>query len=323
MNRRRIFFTSTIIMLAITITVAGFAFYSNFTASAFVQGAPDAAQFFPVQTQAVFGMNIQRFTTSPIYARIMQQHERDIGRNLAEFSSKTGVDPGRDIKYILGGAWSSHAKEGVVIAVGTFNRDAILSFMNSKGAPIRADYEGVTILMFPEAGQLQKGVAFLSDSEIALGTLDGLHSILDVRSGKVAGIASNATMRDLLGRVGPTEMFWFAGDASILSKLPMPRVSSLPNLTAIQNVFGTLSCEDVITGKVNVTAKDPASAQQLADFARGMIALGGLASAQNPELAQLASCFHITQTANQFEINIAAPFELLEKLQENKAGLAK
>lgn len=323
MNRRKFVFASTISMLVIIAAIAGLAFYANFSASASVQGMPAAIRYFPADTQAIFGINVRKFVESPVYTQIMQKHEQEIGKDLAEFTAKTGVDPRRDVDYIIGAGRAAQQKgSGAVIAVGRFDRGAIISFINSKSKPISVDYNGTTVLMIPEGSKLQKGIAFLDDSEVVLGDLDSLHSVLDVRHGKAAGITRNAILGNLLAKVGSEEMFWFAGDASVLSKVP-GNTPYMPNLSVVQSVFGTLNLGTTIHGKVSVTAKDETAAKQLADFARGLVALGNLASAQNPELAVLAQGIQVMQAANQFDVSMTLPFDVLVKLDAAKTHMIK
>jgi hypothetical protein len=150
----------------------------------------------------------------------MQQHEQQIGADLTEFIAKTGVDPRKDVDYIIGAARAGQAKDtGIVIAVGRFDIGAITNFINTKTTPIKVDYSGATVLMMPETNKLEKGIAFMSNAEIALGDLDSIKAVLDVRNGKL-GVLDNPTMKELLNRVSAQEMFWFAGDATILTKIP-------------------------------------------------------------------------------------------------------
>jgi hypothetical protein len=83
MNRRKFVFTSTISLLVITVAVAGLAFFSNFTAKAFVPELPNAIHYLPADSHAVFGMNVQKFIASPIYAEFMAKHGTEIGADLA------------------------------------------------------------------------------------------------------------------------------------------------------------------------------------------------------------------------------------------------
>ncbi len=317
MKRRRFVVASTVSLVVITAAIAGLAYYSDFVAKAFVQGVPGSIQYLPADTKVVFGVNVQKFLRSSVYADIMLKHGQEIGTNLSEFTTMTGVNPQRDVDYIIGAGRSTQIKgSGVVIAVGRFNPVTITNFINTKVTPVKVDYAGATVLMIPETNRLQKGIAFLSNEEVAIGDLESLKAVLDVRGG-TSGIRSNATMNDLLGRVSPEEMFWFAGDASLLANVPATNQFAT-TLTAIQSVFGTLNLDSTISGKVSVVARDATAAGQLADFARGLVALGNLASGQNPALADVARGVQITQSASQFDITITLPYEILQKLEASK-----
>jgi hypothetical protein len=307
-------------MLLVAIAIAGLAFYSDFAAKAFAQRLPGAVHYLPADSQAVFGMNVQSFISSPVYAKLMQQHEQEVGKDLAEFIATTGVDPRRDVDYVIGAARRSQSKDGgVVIAVGRFNPAAIADFIATKGNPIKLDYKGATVLMLPEGkdARLEKGIAFLSNSEIAMGDLESLHAVIDVRSG-APGVDTNAALSLLLAKLNPQEMFWFAGDAtSVLSHAPA-NTPFMPTLATIQSVFGSLNVTSTIVGRLTVAAKDDTAAGQLADFARGLVALGNLASGQNPDMAELVRGVQITQRANEFDVTVTIPFDLLERLHGGK-----
>ncbi|MGD0310651.1 MAG: hypothetical protein ABSC02_15360 [Acidobacteriota bacterium] len=327
MNRRKFVVTSTVAMLAITIAVVGLSFYSNFAARAFGQGLPAAVHYFPADSQAIFGINVQAFINSPVYAQIAQQHEQEIGKDLSDIVAKTGVDPRKDIDYVVGAGRQNQQKgAGVVIAVGRFVPATIISFINSssQGNAIRVDYKGATVLMVPEANgsKLEKGVAFLSDAEIAVGDLDSLHAVIDVRAG-APGIDSNSALSALLAKLSPQEMFWFAGDpSSVISKVPAT-APSIPAISSIQSIYGSLNVNAAVTGKVVVIAKDQTAAGQLADFVRGLIALGNLAGGQNQNLADLMKSLQVTQSANELDLSLTLPLDLIQKLQspQGKIGM--
>jgi hypothetical protein len=322
MNRRKFVVVSTVSLVVVTAAIIGLAFYSDFAANAFVQGVPDAIRYLPADTQAVFGINVQKLVSSEVYLDIMAKHEQQIATDLTEFITRTGVDPRRDVDYIIGAARQSQVKgAGIVIAVGRFNPTIITDFINSKATPIKVDYLNATVLMMPETNKLEKGIAFLRDGEIALGDLESLKAVLDVRNGAV-GLRSDSTLSGLLGKIGSQDMFWFAGDATVLARVPA-NTPFTPQLSAIQSVYGTLNLGKPISGKISVTAKDPTSATQLADLARGIVALGNLAAGQNPDLAELARGVQISQNANQFDIAITLPYEMLQKLEAAKHAVVK
>jgi len=320
MNRRKFVVVSTVSMLILTAAITGLAFYSDFVADAFTsQGLPTSLQYLPADTQAVFGINVRKFVGSSVYADIMQKHSAQIGTDLSEITMRTGVDPAHDIDYVIGAGRAGQSKgSGVVIAVGRFNPDKISDFIHSKTSPIKLDYEGATVLMMPETNKLEKGIAFMGDAEIAMGDLDSLHAVLDVRKGRKLGVLTNPSIKGLLDKVNSEEMFWFAGDATVLSRIPA-NTPMMPTLSSIQSIYGTLNVNANIRGKVRVMASTDVAAKQLTDFANGLVALGNLMSGQNPELAELASGITIAQNAKQLDVSINLPIEILQKLEASKA----
>jgi hypothetical protein len=236
------------------------------------------------------------------------------------------VDPRRDLSYVVAaGRADDHKHEGAVIAVGRFNTAAITSFIETHVVPIRTDYKGIPVLMFEEKNgtEVEKGVAYLSESEIAAGDLESLKEIIDVRFGGSPGILSNATLAPMVKALNPEEMFWFAGDAAtILAKAPaeMPFASSI---ASVQTVMGTLNVTDSVNGRITATAKDEDSARKLADVARGFVALGQLAAEHQADISELMKGISVTQDRNAVRLTVNFPFDLLEKLEQGRFELKR
>jgi hypothetical protein len=319
MKHRKFVVVSTLIMLGMACAVAALALYTNYSVKASAPSLPDALNNLPSDCQFVFGMNVQEFVTSPAYAKIQQGQTRQIGSDLADFIEKTGVDPARDVSYLVaaGRAGEMGKGEGVVIVAGTFNKDAITAYIRSKSTPIETEYEGASVLMFPErtGDAVNKGIVFLSEREIALGNLETLKAVLDVRIKGNKSILSNPAMAPLVSGISPNEMFWFAGDAAgVLSKAPISTPLGA-NLSYIQNIVGTLSITDAVMGKITATAVNADSATKLADVVRGFVALGQLAGDQNPDLKMLLSGLQVSQEATRISVALNFPTDLLDKLK--------
>ncbi len=320
MKHRTFVVTSTVVMFVMTGVVAGLALYSTIAVKASIPGLPDSISYLPPDSQAVFGMNVQKFIASPVYARFEQKHGQQIGSDLAEFIAKTGVDPRHDIQYIIAAGKSLENKKGtgVIIAEGNFSLATITSFTSSQPGAIKLDYNDVTVWMIPEnnGSTIEKGVALINSNEIALGELSSLKTVLDIRKNRSASVLDNPTLGPLIKTLNPDELFWFAGDpTNVLAKAP----ANTPlgsNISAIQNVFGTLNLTTEVAGKVTVTAKDEVSAGKLADVAKGLVALASLASDQNPQLGELLKGILIQQDKTQIILKLNFPFELLDKLDQ-------
>ena len=322
MKHSKLVVVFTVLMLGVISVVAGLALYTNHAGNASVAALPSVLAYLPSDLQVVFGMNVQKFITSPIYYRFQEKHDQPIGTELAEFIEKTGVDPRRDLFYLLAAGRSKAIEkgEGVAIAVGNFDREAIASYIRSKMVPIEFDYEGVYILMLPKAEgeNNERGIAFLSEQEIVLGDLEFIKEIMDVRNKGNKSILSNSTLAPLLNSFTSDEMFWFAGDvAGILASIPVSNPFG-ESITAIQNVTGTLNLMDSVTGNITVIARDVESATKLVEVVRGFIALGQLAGDQHADLSTLFEGVIISQNETQVNLSLNFSIELLEKLGQVK-----
>jgi hypothetical protein len=327
MNRRKFVVVSTVSMLAMAALVAGLSWYSSFSAKAAIGDLPPAVRYLPADTQAVIGVNVRAFVSSPFYARAEARHSREIGSGLAEFIEKTGVDPRTDLDYLVMGGRSDGAGKGsgAAIAIGRFNEQSIMAFIRSRCAPIEVRVDDAVVYMIPENSgtQLEKGIAFLGSSEVVFGDLESLKAVLDVRARKPGkeGIEHNPSMALMLRELDPSLMFWFAGDAAdILAHSPV-RTPIGEKVSSIQSVFGGLNLTDAVSGRVTATARDEESAAKLVDVVKGFVALGQLASESRPELSALGDVLkgmQISQEKNRIHLSLNFPADLLDKLE--KAG---
>jgi hypothetical protein len=271
-------------------------------------------------------MNVKAFVASPVYAKFQARHGQEVGKDLAEIIDKTGVDPRTDVDYVIaaGKPGDSGKGRGVVIATGRFKKDKIVGFIKTKVVPIELDYSGASVVMIPEnkGNQVDKGIAFLGSGDVALGDLESLKKVIDNQpNGK--GVLDSPVLGPLLKQLNPQEMFWFAGDAtSVISKAPTN--TPLGNsISAIQYITGTLDLAEAVRGKISVTARDEPAAQKLADVAKGLLALGQLASDQNADLAELMKGVSIDLNGLNINLKLNFPFEVLEKLEAAKTAVKK
>jgi hypothetical protein len=321
MNHRRFVVTSTVSMLFVAGLVAGLAFYSNVSVKASIPNLPDALGYLPADCQAVFGVNVEKFVKSPVFLKFQEKHGREIAPELGLFISNTGVDPVNDLSYIVAAGRSREGKKGsgVVIAVAKdkFNADRIIGYIKTKAVPMEITYGGARVLMIPESGsdRVEKGIVFLKNSEIAMGDLDSLKSVIDAGTNPALGIEANASLLQLIRSLDSQQMFWFAGDAaSILAKAPTNTPLG-PSISSVVSVVGTLNFDEAVAGKITANAKDAESAQKLSDVVRGFVALGQLAGDQNPALTELLKGLTVSMDKNQVSLALNFSYDLLEKLQ--------
>ena len=327
MRHKNFVVATTVMMLGFAAVVTGLAFYSSHVATASTGNVPSAIHYLPASSQGVFGMNVQKFTQSPLYKKLQAEHGDKVGQDLQEFIAKTGVDPLNDVRYIVAAGRSGAQRHGagVMIAVGTFRPETIIAFIKSEGTPIEVQYRNATVLMIPESdgNQLDKGIAFLKTGEIALGDLESLKQVLDVQAQPDLGIDSTP-LGELLrsASIDLDQMFWFAGDAgTVMAKAPANTPFGT-NLSSIRTIFGTLDMSDIaITGKITAVATTSENADKLRDIVRGLVALGQMAaSSHNPDLAALANQIKLDVASDNTNVvlNLNIPYDLIEKLEQLK-----
>jgi hypothetical protein len=177
----------------------------------------------------------------------------------------------------------------------------------------------------PDGSKLEKGLAFLSGTEIAVGDLDSLKMVLDIQAGDAVGI-DTTSLGALVASLDPSEMFWFAGDpASVMAKNPTGNPLA-GNLSAIRSVYGTLDMSTAITGKITATTADADSANKLVSVINGFVALGSLAatqSNQSQDFKDLIAQIKIQAGVDQKDqtkvyVTLNVPFDVLDKLQQMK-----
>jgi hypothetical protein len=308
--------TFVLVVLGIASAVAVAALYTDYSVKAAAAGLPSGLAHIPSDYRLVFGMNVQRFVQSSVYTKLRQN--TPIGSDLALFGEKTGLDPARDVTYLVGAGNGKDRgrNQGIVIVSGEFHQDAIVSYIRSKAAPQEQVYHGALLIMFPEpkAGTVQKGLGFLSSQAIALGDLESLKAAVDMSGQQNKSIIFSDTMAPLIRSIGPDEMFWFAGDAEgILTGAPAnsPLAASA---SSIKSIVGTFNLGEAVTGKITATAVNAEGAQKLAEAVKGLIALGQLAGNQPADFKSLWSGLTVTQDAALVTLALNIPADLLAKM---------
>lgn len=317
---RKTIAVAVLILLGIASAGAVVALFTGYSGAASAGRLPDALSSIPPDYEFLFGANVPKLADSPAFAKLRQSPQA--GKEYAAFIEKTGIDPARDISYLVGAGRSLQAGrgEGLVIASGTFDRDAVLDYVRARSAPVEIEYGGSTVMMIPDpkSGALENGIVFLHEDQIAAGDLDSLKAALDLRGRAGQSILSSPTMAALIRDVNPDDMLWFAGDASgLLAKAPKS-VPLNPNASNIASVTGALNIAEAVTGRLTATTLDADSAVKLADALRGLISFGQLAAQRNPELKALLGGIAVTQDAARVSVNLAFSADLLDKLGQSR-----
>ena len=148
---------------------------------------------------------------------------------------------------------------------------------------------------------------------------------VDVLDGEASSLTLNEDLR-ALGKFVPTPVALGYGDFSTLLKHNKdPKAEILKKVSSIGLAIGEQ--DGVFKSATGLAASDEESATQVENLIRGIVALGALTGAENPEVAKLANAVKVKREANfvtlRFEMNSQELIALLETLDKKKKGKAK
>jgi hypothetical protein len=333
---RFIVFLASIVVVVGVLAAAG-ALYLD-PARAAVGPLPAFGLALPADTRFVVGIDVQRFTASPFYGRYARgpaSVRPDAFRDLEE---RTGLKPERDLeRVVIAGRPLMRKGAALALVQGRFDRTKLsLAIENEgkkegrKGATWK-NQSGTTVYMFSEGHAGAFALAFLSDDTLVIGDQAGVEATLANQAAGTESLRGNADLMALLEAVKPGSTFWMVGDKTLLAQVPqsLPAPGGAPaapgapgasvNLPALKSLVVTGDLEPQVTLDVTGEAGDEAGARNLADLARGFVALLSLQASQKPELKDLASAFSITSEGARVHLSGRLPYEVLDALQPKKA----
>src|SRR3974390_3247231 len=103
MRHQRFLIAAVLGVFGVAAAILGVALYSSYSVKASPPSLSDALNSIPSDYQFVSGINVQKFIASPYYSRLRQRQSSTppVGSDLSAFVDQTGVDPKRDISYLV------------------------------------------------------------------------------------------------------------------------------------------------------------------------------------------------------------------------------
>ncbi len=293
-------------------------------ARAAVGPLPAEGLLLPADARFLVGLDVKRFTASPLYQKYQAQARPDAFRELEE---RTGLNPERDLDQVLiAGQATKGGGPGLALVLGSFDTYKLgQSIETGKDKVAGHAFEGCTEYVFNEGGREGMAVAFIDRQALLIGRQAAVESALSGRARGGAPLRTNATLMGLLERVKPGSTFWMVGDQSLLQNLPGTVPSPAGNgtsieLPALKSLIVTGDLEPVISLAITGDAADPAAAKNLANIVSGFVSLVALQASQKPELKDLAQAVTVATDQSRVLVNARVPYEVLEALQPKRAA---
>ncbi len=294
-------------------------------ARAAVGPLPAEGLLLPADARFLVGLDVKRFTASPLYQKFHAQARPDAFRELEE---RTGLNPERDLDQVLiAGQATKGAGPGLALVLGSFDTYKLgQSIETGKDKVAGHAFEGCTEYVFNEGGHEAMAVAFIDRQALLIGRQAAVEGALSGRARGAAPLRTNATLMGLLERVKPGSTFWMVGDQSLLQNLPGTVPSPAGNgtsieLPALRSLIVTGDLEPVISLAITGDAADPTAAKNLANIVSGFVSLVALQASQKPELKDLAQAVSVATDQSRVLVNARVPYEVLEALQPKRATI--
>jgi hypothetical protein len=225
-------------------------------------------------------------------------------------------------------AWAqvpiSGSAQVVAIGVGQFDVGAIKMFLDSRGvSPIPAGSYEIYAAQ-PDLGMPEGCFSLIDNRTVAVGPLEGLQRILEIRAQKQPNLSGNADLMNLISQVNGQAVFWSVLDAAqartAIQHL-VPEVMKFPQANDVVVKLKQLSIsvkgseEMQFDFKVDSgSAKDAVVLSQLLEAS--MLAQRHQSAQDNPDLAKVLDGMVIKPSGNQLDVRLTVTEEQMRGLAD-------
>ena len=239
----------------------------------------DVKRLIPAGTTSLIGVKLAELTGTELFETSVAPQ---VDRVLAEFTSRTGVNPRTDIdEFVV----AMVAGEPVLVARGRFKAGALEARLAAEGLRV---VDGVWTR---EGANSSAGIAIRAGTAVA-GPVDAVRSALS--GGRMA-----ATLEPLLSGVDAVAQVW-AVSTSDFAQLRAPERSNLQNLEKIAGSLRSVTAwADLRTGirlRIAGNCAEEDDARRLHSAIRALIGMGRLAARDNqPDLLKVFDALDVRQ----------------------------
>lgn len=324
-NKTRYFVAVTGAILVIGLGTGIVASYMGLPVSVFTSAAgPDELEYVPADAAVVAYANVRDVMNSDLRKRFTEMEPSQDHRN--EFEEKTGLNFEQDIDTVVAavmpkGNLADRPQESfLILARGRFEAARLEALALEHGATV-ADYQGKRLITHHETNQDGTSddmtVGFVEADLLAFGSLNSVKASIDGRR-ENRNVVGNIEMMRLVSELDNANA-WAVGRFDAIahqSGLPAEIASQMPAITwfsAAGHINGG------INGVLKAETKDDASAQNLRDVLKGLLALAKMQAGTKPGMQQMADSLILSGEGKNVALSFSVPSEVLDVLE----GLAK
>jgi hypothetical protein len=248
----------------------------------------------------------------------------------AEFQAQTGIDIERDIDYVVaamvpGTTGTMGDKSGLIVARGRFDVVKLEGLAREHGATVE-EYSGKRLVSItnnnvgapaPDGTQtLHNGhpsmtIAFLEPGVVAFGESATVKHAIDAQA-RAQSLSSNNEITELVNDIERSNNAWAVGRLDVLTNHAQLPAQVSTQLASVKWFAAAAHVDGGLSGTVRAEARDDASAENLRDVVRGVLALGRLQAQSDPRLAVAAESLQLAGTGKTVSLSFTVPAELID-----------
>jgi hypothetical protein len=263
-------------------------------------------KYFPAETKGVAFVDVAALRSAPLVQSVLNQGRfQSLPPAVNDFEESTGFDVRRDLEHVTVGTIS--ARERLIVAEAHYDRFKAEQYAKDKGAAAET-YLGRQIYHNGDGA-----VTFL-DNVILFGTGDAVKQGLD-RITYPGGVQISSDLLDAIRTIEAGNQVWAVGNAVELN-LPagLPQTPALQILQSVRRGTYQMRVDRDIHARALVDFTDANTATNLADMARGLIAMAKMQVAkQQAELVQVLDGIQVSSSGSSVTAQIEEPGDLLMK----------
>ena len=326
-NKTRYFVAVTGAILVVGLGTGIVASYMGLPVSVFTSAAgPEELEYVPADAAVVAYADVRDVMNSQLRKRFQEMEPSQEHRN--DFEEKTGLNFEQDIDTVVaammpkGNIATNPEGAFLILARGRFQAARLEALALEHGATI-ADYQGKRLITHHDTDSIgpskheDMAVGFVEADLIAFGSVTSVKASIDARR-ENRNVVSNIEMMRLVSELDTANAWAVGRFAAIAGQtgLPTEIASQMPAITwfsAAGHINGGVS------GVLKAETKDEASAQNMRDVHKGLLALAKMQAGSKPGMQQLADSLILSGDGKNVALSFSVPSEVLDVLE----GLAK
>jgi hypothetical protein len=261
----------------------------------------------PPDTRYMAGIRLDKIRETPFYKQLNGRF--DLDRRLDLFAERTGLDPRKDMWYIL---VASNGKDTLLLARGRFTVGEMEPKLGALGST-RMKYKDYTLIGNPETS-----VAFINPGVAAAGTQSVLENLIDHR-GQWSDLPAQLAAK--LRTMSSGDQLWMVSDA------PFPDAAIAgPDTTGMKSMLSNLLgyMKETQAGvhidrgadfKASIECVSEEGAQRVRDAVKGAIGLARLNTREDEmQMLKLYDAVQVNQKAANVDIQAEIAPDLVDPL---------